>query len=185
MSDPTNEAVELFNRARYARAQGDLETAETLSAQAIEMFQCAEGENSPDAANLLNALAYIRQKRGDYDGAVQAAEQSVHILGVLGAAFLGNDAALGRLEAWTRLGAHAQQSRGSIARGLARHRSTGPFCLCAGCPGAETGMFILLCSSLLMHACLELIQPRARDWADKGANAFGWHEGNLIALWGA
>ena len=47
MPDPTDHAVELFNQAMESRAQGDLERAESLGAQAIEIFQAALGAEHP------------------------------------------------------------------------------------------------------------------------------------------
>ena len=113
MPDPTDHAVKLFNQATEFRAQGDLERAEEFCAQAIEIFQTAEGENSPDAANLLNVLASIRDERGDYEGAINAAKRATNILDTLGENFSGDDAAHIRLEAWSRLG--------NLQRHLARY----------------------------------------------------------------
>ncbi len=113
MPDPTDHAVELFNQAMDFRAQGDLERADNLCAQAIEIFQNAEGKNSPDAANLLNVLASIRDERGDYDGAIGAAQRATNILDALGDDFSGDDAAHVRIEAWSRLG--------NLQRHLARY----------------------------------------------------------------
>lgn len=113
MPDPTDHAVEIFNQAMDFRAQGDLERAEELCAQAIEIFQNAEGENSPDAANLLNVLASIRDERGDYEGAMDAAQRAANILDTLGENFSGDDAAHIRLEARSRLG--------NLERHLARY----------------------------------------------------------------
>jgi tetratricopeptide (TPR) repeat protein len=113
MPDPTDHAVELFNQAQEVRAQGDLERAESLCAQAIEIFQNVEGENSPDAANLLNALTHWREERGDYEGAIEAAQRAVNILDALGADFSSEDAACVRIE--------AQSNLGNLLRHLARY----------------------------------------------------------------
>lgn len=113
MPDPTDHAVELFNQAMQSRAQGDLERAEELCAQSIEIFQNAEGENSPDAANLLNVLASMRDERGDYEGALEAAQRAINILDALGENFSGEDAARIRIEALSRLG--------NVQRHLARY----------------------------------------------------------------
>lgn len=113
MPAPTDHAVEVFNQAIESRAQGDLERAENLGAQAVEIFQDTEGVNSPDAANLLNVLASIRDERGDYDSALEAAQRAVNILDALGENFSGDDAAHVRLEAWSRLG--------NLQRHLARY----------------------------------------------------------------
>lgn len=104
MSDSTDHAVELFNQAMEFRAQGDLERAEELCAQAIGIFQNVEGENSPDGANLLNVLEAIRDERGNYDAALEAAQRAAAILDALGDDFSGEDATGVRLEAWSRLG---------------------------------------------------------------------------------
>lgn len=125
MPDPTDQAVEIFNQALEARAQGDLERAESLCAQAIVFFQNVEGENSPDAANLLNVLASIREERSDYEGAIEAAQRAVNILDALGEDFSGDDAAHVRIEAWSRLGnvqrhlAHYAQAEAILKRALA------------------------------------------------------------------
>lgn len=104
MSDPTDAAVEIFEQALLARREGDLARAQSLCTRAIEIFQTAGGENSPDTANLLNMLAAIRNERGDYAGAIDAAQRAVNILDTLGDAFSGADAAMLRLEALGRLG---------------------------------------------------------------------------------
>ncbi len=113
MSDPADLAVELFNQALESRAQGDLERAQELCVQAIVFIQNADGENSPDAANLLNVLASIRDERGDYEGAIEAAQRAVKIVDALGDDFSGDDAAHVRIEAWSRLG--------NLQRHLARY----------------------------------------------------------------
>ncbi len=125
MPETTEQAVELFNQAMELRAQGDLENAETFCTQAIAIFQNIDGENSPDAANLLNVLAAIRDERGDYEGAIDAAQRAVAILDALGDDFSGEDAAYLRLEAWNRLGnvhrhlAHYAQAEIILKRALA------------------------------------------------------------------
>src|SRR5258708_7688992 len=104
MPDPTDHAAELFEQAMQARAQGDLTHALELCAQAIAIFQNVEGENSPDAANLLNALTHWREENGDYAGAVEAAQRATNILNALDAGFGREDAAHLRIEAWSNLG---------------------------------------------------------------------------------
>lgn len=104
MPDPIEHAVELFNQAQEFRAQGDLGRAEKLCARAIRIFQKAEGKNSPDAANLLNVLAAIRDERGSYSRALAASRRALKILDTLGANFEGDDAAQVRLETLARLG---------------------------------------------------------------------------------
>lgn len=112
MDDRTDQAVELFEHALGARAQGDWARAEQLCLAAIGIFQEVEGESSPDAANLLNALTHWREERSDYQGAIDAAERATAILDALGEDFSGEDAAHLRIEALSNLGnLHRQLAR--------------------------------------------------------------------------
>ena len=95
----TDLAIELFDAALAAHAQGDLAGAEAYCAQSLAAFQRSEGEQSPNAASALNFLALIRQARGEDGAALAAAQQAVAILDALGADFTGADAVDLRVQA--------------------------------------------------------------------------------------
>lgn len=104
MDTPSADPVDLFKRATELCALGDLAQAAAFTEQSITHFQQADGENTPNAANLLNVLASLREEQSDYAGAVAAAEQSTKIVDTLGDDFTGEDATYVRIEAWSRLG---------------------------------------------------------------------------------
>src|SRR4051812_42422490 len=102
--DNIETALNLHEQSQSALAQGNLSEAERLCVASLEIFQRVDGENCPDAANLLNALAQIREQRGDYDGALQACRQSLAILDLIRETFTGENASAVRLQALSHIG---------------------------------------------------------------------------------
>ncbi len=80
MSTQITRAILLYEEARAAENQGNINRAEVLYMESKEIFMQEDGEHLVDAANIMNAIALMKVKHADYDGALRAAEKSVQIM---------------------------------------------------------------------------------------------------------
>ncbi len=81
MSIQITRAIRLYDEARAAENQRDINRAEVLYVESKEIFMQEGGEHLVAAANIMNAIALMKVKHADYDGALRAAEKSVQIMG--------------------------------------------------------------------------------------------------------
>jgi len=80
MCTSIEKAVELYTRACAAEEQGELNLAEVYYLKSWVMFEKAGGRHALNAANALNALAFLREARGNYEGAMSSAKRSLRIV---------------------------------------------------------------------------------------------------------
>lgn len=73
-------AVEFYNQACAAEETGEWNLAEVYYLKAWALFEKAGGRHYLKAANALNALAFLRETRGNYRGAMSSAKQSLQIV---------------------------------------------------------------------------------------------------------
>lgn len=92
MTDPTRSAIAWIQRAEEREALGECAAAEAGFARSAAGFELAEGLLSPDAANALNRLAALREARGAYASALEAAEHADAIMRAVGAQLTDEDA---------------------------------------------------------------------------------------------
>jgi len=78
--DDIDLACRLHDGAVGARAQGNLEEAESLGRKALRLLEKAEGTAHPDVANVLNHLGSVRADRGDYAEAERLYQRAVRIM---------------------------------------------------------------------------------------------------------
>jgi tetratricopeptide (TPR) repeat protein len=97
-------AAKLQMKAWGLHAQGYLDEARADCHEALQLTECAAGENLPDVANLLNDLAEIESARQNYKIALDLATRARAIEDCLGATFSGEDAARIRIKTSTLLG---------------------------------------------------------------------------------
>jgi hypothetical protein len=95
-----HQAVELYNQACLAEQEGKPNLAEVYYLKSWAMFEEAGGSHYVNAANALNALAYLRQSRGNHEGALCSAKKSVQILEAHKTESRNGDAELVRMQAW-------------------------------------------------------------------------------------
>src|SRR5688572_29919100 len=67
VADPTDVAAELHARGEDALARGDLQTADALAVQAVELFSSADPAH-PDVANALILQARVAHARSNFSG---------------------------------------------------------------------------------------------------------------------
>src|SRR5258705_4330892 len=75
-----HQAFELYNQAHLAEQEGKLNLAEVYYLKSWTLFEEAGDSFYVNAANALNALAYLRQSRGNYEGAFLSAKTSLQII---------------------------------------------------------------------------------------------------------
>lgn len=80
MSTQITRAILLYQEARAAENQGNINRAEVLYVESSEIFMQQGGVYLVDAANIMNAIALMKAKHTDYHGALRAAEKSVQIM---------------------------------------------------------------------------------------------------------
>ena len=73
-------AVEFYQKACLAVEQGEADLAEVYYLQSMDRFEKAGGAHHLNAANALNALAFLRKAHGNYEGALRSAKQSLQIM---------------------------------------------------------------------------------------------------------
>jgi len=93
-------AVEFYNKASIAEEKGEMDLAEVYYLKSWGVFERVGGKYYPNAANALNALAFLRASRGDYAGALRSAKQSVQIMEAHKTQFASHDADLIHRQAW-------------------------------------------------------------------------------------
>ena len=123
MSRQIARATQLHCEASTANEQGNINRAEVLYTESRELFLREGGEYFMDAANIMNAVALMKEKHGDHFGALQAAEKSIRILNHRGA-----DASRKvdeiRLQSWIIMGnihrriAHYEEAEQVLQRAL-------------------------------------------------------------------
>jgi len=105
-------AVELHERASALLEEHRLEEARSDCERSLELFVEAEGERSPDVANVMCLLAEIVDRQGQWDRAADLALGAIGILDELREVFSGEDADRIRLEALSLAGnAYRQAGR--------------------------------------------------------------------------
>ena len=108
-----DDAIALFNAATDAQSRGALAEAERDCTKSLEIFQKLDGENCPDAVNLLITLADIQAARGESGQADASVCKALTMLDALHESFTGEDAHTLRVQA---LG-----TRGNLQRHLAHY----------------------------------------------------------------
>lgn len=73
-------AAEYFRKACRALEEGQNDLAEIFYLQSMNRFEKAGTGYRVQAANSLNALAFLRRSRGDHEGALRSAQQSLQIM---------------------------------------------------------------------------------------------------------
>ena len=106
-------AILLYNEAARAEGQGNLERAEMLYMESRRIFEYEGGAHRLDAANIMNAVAIMKQRMEDYSGAIAAAQEAHKLLGPVRLTGVGGAEAEIRLRAWNLIG--------NTYRLLARH----------------------------------------------------------------
>ena len=94
------QAVDLFHQACSAEARGDVCVAEVYYLKSAFAFERAGCQYSMDAANALNALAFLRKARGNYEGAIYSAKRSLQITKRFETQFSNAEVDLVRTGAW-------------------------------------------------------------------------------------
>ena len=80
MSTRIEHAIQLYDEASLAEEQGNLDRAEVLYLESPDIFLKEGGNHWIDAANIMNAIAFMKEKYGDYEGALHTGEKSIQIL---------------------------------------------------------------------------------------------------------
>ena len=95
MSIEIKYAVEMYNQACLAEEKGQMDIAELYYLKSRATFEKAgeiSGAQYLNAANSLNALAFLRWSRKDYEGALCSAKESAKIMETYGAQSTSADA---------------------------------------------------------------------------------------------
>ncbi len=94
------QAVDLFHKACLAEERGEAWVAEVYYLKSAFAFERAGGKYVMDAANALNALAFLRKARGNYEGAIYSAKRSLQITKKFETQFSNPEVELVRTSAW-------------------------------------------------------------------------------------
>lgn len=100
MCAKSEQAMDLYKKACHSEQQGKPSLAEVYYLKSWSLFEQAGGSCYLNAANALNALAFLRWSRMDYEGALCAAKQAMTIMEMQGNGFSGADADLIRSTSW-------------------------------------------------------------------------------------
>jgi hypothetical protein len=100
MCAQAEQAIDLYNKAYHSEQEGKANLAEVYYLKSWSLFEQAGGTHYLNAANALNALAFLRWSRKDYEGALCSARKSVRIMESYGSGFISADANLIRDTAW-------------------------------------------------------------------------------------
>lgn len=103
MSTPIIRAAQLHQEASTANQQGNIDRAEVLYVESREIFLREGGEYFVEAANIMNALALMKERHGDHYGALQAAEKAVQIINQTSTSPNRKDDEI-RLQSWSIMG---------------------------------------------------------------------------------
>src|SRR5215216_8166418 len=104
MSTRIERAVQLYEEASRAEEQGNVDRAEVLYLESRDFFLHEGGAHFIDAANIMNAIAFLKEKYGDYEGARRAAEESIQVLDKQSGMSTTREAHEVRLQAWGLIG---------------------------------------------------------------------------------
>src|SRR5215510_3195951 len=99
MSKNIERAILLYNEALHAEEQRNFERAEMLYMESYRIFEHEGGVHRLDAANIMNAIALMKQKIEDHCGAIAAAQEALKVLGPVRYAEVGGDESEIRLQA--------------------------------------------------------------------------------------
>ena len=95
-----HQAIELYNQACLAEQEGKAELAEVYYLKSWTLFEQAGERYYVNAANALNALAHLRQSRGNYEGAFLSVKKSIEIIETHASVFTHAEAEVVRMRAW-------------------------------------------------------------------------------------
>jgi len=95
-----HQAIELYNQACLAEQEGKAELAEVYYLKSWTLFEQAGERYYVNAANALNALAHLRQSRGNYEGAFLSVKKSIEIIEAHASVFTHAEAEVVRMRAW-------------------------------------------------------------------------------------
>ena len=104
MSTQLERAIEFYEKAYEAETQGNIDRAEALYTESRELFEKEGGMHFIDAANIMNTVSFMKEKYGDYDGALHAARASAEIMKTRFEGGTSRDAETIRLQAWGIIG---------------------------------------------------------------------------------
>lgn len=93
-------AVELYNKACQAENAGMPTLAEVYYLKSEVLFEQAGGMHFLNAANSLNALAFLRKAQGDDQGALRALRGSLKIMDAHKSECASSDGEFIRTQAW-------------------------------------------------------------------------------------
>ena len=93
-------AVELYNKACQAEYEGMATLAEVYYLKSEVLFEQVGGIHFLNAANSLNALAFLRKSTGDDLGALRALRESLKIIDAHKPECANSDGEFIRLQAW-------------------------------------------------------------------------------------
>lgn len=93
-------AIELYNKACQAEDDGMATLAEVYYLKSEVLFEQAGGMHFLNAANSLNALAFLRKSNGDNQGALRALRESLRIMDMHQRECATRDGAFIRMQAW-------------------------------------------------------------------------------------
>ncbi len=96
----SDQAVDLYNKACQSEHKGEANLAEVYYLKSWSLFEQAGGSHCLNAANALNALAFLRWSRKDYEGVLRSARKSMRIMETNGSEFSSADADLIRSTSW-------------------------------------------------------------------------------------
>jgi hypothetical protein len=94
------QAMYLYDKACRCEQDGEANLAEVYYLKSWFLLEQVGGMHHLTAANALNAAAFIRWARKDYEGALRLANESVKIMEAHAAKFAGADAELIRNTSW-------------------------------------------------------------------------------------
>ena len=100
MSIKIQQAAELYNQACLAEQEGKANLAEVYYLKSWALFEQAGDRYYINAAHALNALAYLRQSRGNYEGAFLSVKKSLEIIESHPNIFTNAEAEVIRIQAW-------------------------------------------------------------------------------------
>ena len=94
------QAIDLYNKANHSEQAGNLRLAEVYYLKSWSLFEQAGGTHYLNAANALNALAFLRWSCKNYDGALRSARESMRIMDTYDHGISNPDADLIRNTSW-------------------------------------------------------------------------------------
>jgi tetratricopeptide (TPR) repeat protein len=95
-----HQAIELYNQACLAEQEGKANLAEVYYLKSWALFEQAGDRYYVNATQILNALAHLRQSRGNYEGAFSCVKKAVQIIETHPGVFTNTEAEVIRMQAW-------------------------------------------------------------------------------------